>query len=244
MKILILFYSQIKFMENKTKNLQNKKIIIYVFSIHLLIILFLIIPFSFNKKIKYSPIKERTIVINKETVKKLPAIQNIKPIAKKELQKKTISKIEAVKKEIPKKTITKKDISVKKEENKIISSLEEKLKKIESLENKETVSSNLVIPKIIDNLNFEKIEILSQHQNFQDILITHLKNNLKLPDYGEVKISFVIRKDGSISNINILDSKSKINENYLKNNLLGLTFNALIDQIKNDEEFVIKFKNE
>jgi hypothetical protein len=81
--------------------------------------------------------------------------------------------------------------------------------------------------------------------SYQELLVAELKNNLNLPDFGEVKATITINPEGKIVKINIVHAKSKKNEEYLKNRLPQLTFSWFNQYAKEKTiTLTIIFKNE
>lgn len=79
---------------------------------------------------------------------------------------------------------------------------------------------------------------------FQNRFILEMSSFLSLPEYGEVKMKIIVSSFGKIIKTDILFSKSKKNELYLKNILPTLSFPWLNQFISKNAEFVISFKNE
>ncbi len=218
------------------------RLVYYIIGIHFALILAL----AFSGK-SILPKKPSTLVVKNIIIKPEPK----KIIAKTKAPaviKKSITKPKspiAKKKTVPKpqKKITTSSLSPSKD---LITQLEESLSKIEDSKISIPKLDNLEIPKPIKSLNIQA-EIQNQEttdQKFQQQLIQALHENLKLPEYGEVKVSFTINLDGTISNLEILDQKSLKNQNYIKNALPELSF-PWFNQIANkSENFIITFKNE
>ncbi len=81
---------------------------------------------------------------------------------------------------------------------------------------------------------------------YQDRLIQDLKNNLKLPEYGEVKLLVRISSKGDVIKAEVLSSRSERNKGYLQKELLRLQF-AWFPQVLSEApfyDFVITFQNE
>jgi outer membrane biosynthesis protein TonB len=106
------------------------------------------------------------------------------------------------------------------------------------------------MPSLIQNLEIDA-EIEGDVGDFFDNgyqarLISELKNELKLPDVGEVKAKISIGCEGKISDVEIIYSRSKKNERYLKNTLPCLNFpwfNAFVSASEK-KQFSIVFRNE
>jgi hypothetical protein len=200
--------------------------------------------------IKPASIKEKvTDIIEKPKEKKI--VNNNKQ--KVTVIKKPPQKIE--KKQIPKKVV-KKNISKPDSFENLINKLEKQINKIDDSPN-ENISDEppsldkkedtLLIPKKIKTLNVDKIipDIEKQEPStIKELLIRELQDNLNLPDYGEVKVSFTILPTGEIENVTILDYQSEENQIYLKNSLSELSFKSINKMFNEPQKFIVTFKNE
>ena len=72
-------------------------------------------------------------------------------------------------------------------------------------------------------------------------LTRFLQSALHLPEVGEVKIEIVVRKDGQIMKVVILQSESQKNRLYLQEHLPLLQLPMQFDQ---DKKWIIAFCNE
>lgn len=86
----------------------------------------------------------------------------------------------------------------------------------------------------------------SSEAEFKGVLIDFFKRELKLPDYGDVKIKMKINESGNISDISVLSSKNKKNEEYLKSTLLKMSIPWLNKYLsKRDEvDITVCFTND
>ena len=82
--------------------------------------------------------------------------------------------------------------------------------------------------------------------SFQDFLIQDLKNNLKLPEYGEVKARIRISSKGEVLQMEVLSSQSDKNKKYLYQELMHMRFSwfSTITSSVPFFDFVITFENE
>jgi len=205
-----------------------------------------------KKSIKVSTIsyQEKNIAVTREDIeenistmspkiaavkKETPAVfkKNIKPVKKDKI---IVSKKTRNIQEEHEKEALSKDIS------QVLSSLQKNTKKIESKKSSNyfpsfmaTVEKNQDRENSPFDLNF----------SYQDLLIAELKNSLNLPDFGEVKITITITPQGKITKLKVLSTKSKKNEEYLKNTLPKLTL-SWFNQYAKDKPITltITFKNE
>ncbi|NGX56774.1 MAG: hypothetical protein K1060chlam5_01020 [Candidatus Anoxychlamydiales bacterium] len=217
-------------MRNNNIYKTNKKLIYKIFFFHILFIALISINFKSSSK---NPIN---LTVKNITVK--PTI----------LQK-TITKKKVISKKIIKATPQKKinNIAKKTESkipNKLIESLEKSISKLDQVETNSINKIELSIPKKI--IKSTPIQDFNKNidYNFSNLLIFELKENLKFPEFGEVKVKFSINSTGNIYNVEILDYKSEKNKIYLKNSLPKIQLKCLnnIDKIK--ENYIVVFKNE
>jgi hypothetical protein len=68
--------------------------------------------------------------------------------------------------------------------------------------------------------------------DFRPDVASYLHEALILPEFGEVKIAIVVSKDGKVSKIEVLESKSRKNEEFLKNRLSEMFFPWLNEETK------------
>ncbi|NGX44218.1 MAG: hypothetical protein K1060chlam3_00383 [Candidatus Anoxychlamydiales bacterium] len=216
----------------------NKKTIYRVILFHIIVILCLVIPFRSLKKQK-----KQSLIINNIILK-----PEIKPIAKQTFIKKAPTRPIPVKKTpIQKKTALKKAAPI--DNQKYLSLLDKLEKQINDLDDKKEIikTSDLRIPKKVKPLSFDqKIEEASfdNFSKFKQILVKELQDNLNLPEYGEVRISFIIHPEGKITDVLILDSKSEINQSYLKNSLYEISFKNMEKVFQEKQKLIVIFKND
>jgi len=184
--------------ENKNLFKINKKTIYRVVIFHIIVILCLVIPFrSFKKQ------KKQSLIVNNIILK-----PEIKPIPKQTFIKRAPIKkaptrpVQVKKTPIQKKPPVKKAVPIDKK--KYLSLLDKLEKQINNLDEKKEIiiKSELTIPKKIKTLSLDKqIENVSfdNFSKFQQILVKELQDNLNLPEYGEVKVSFIIHPEGKIT---------------------------------------------
>lgn len=73
-----------------------------------------------------------------------------------------------------------------------------------------------------ENFSFDS---LSQGEiGYADLLVSRLKSSLTLPEYGAVKIQLVLRKNGQVEEVKILDSESKRNETAILKTIKTISF--------------------
>lgn len=79
----------------------------------------------------------------------------------------------------------------------------------------------------------------STESEFNGRLIDFFKRELRLPEYGEVKIKMKINDSGRVSDVSVLSSKNKKNEEYLKSTLLKMSIPWLNKYLSNRDEIDI-----
>jgi outer membrane biosynthesis protein TonB len=224
----------------------RKKTIYKVILFHILLIGIISIDFNFsNTKVKKFAVK--TIIVK-------PEIKPQKASGEKSGQKIAAKKQAPIKNQIAnqEKKIIKKEVKKTASliPNKLLNDLEKSLSKLDKNEKKEVKKEvkkeDLYIPKEIKKANFDikPTENKNLEFNFSNVLIQELKENLILPEYGEVKVSFTISSIGKIENIEIIEYKSEKNKSYLKNNLAKLQLKCLskLDNMK--QNYIVVFKND
>ena len=212
------------------KKLSDKnKTVIKVIAVHFIFVFALLFQGINFSKPKKNNISVRTISIN----------EPLKLVIKKTIEKpknKVVTNNKPASKKVIKKTInTNKSI--------LLERLEKELNKLDDSKNVTRNKSELSQPKKTDTLKALK-EDKKEQPEYKQLLVSQIRQNLKLPEYGEVKISFVIDTDGRVENINILDSESLINQNYLKNSLTELQFSWFNEIFNEPQEFIVIFKND
>jgi hypothetical protein len=80
-------------------------------------------------------------------------------------------------------------------------------------------------PQKIKSLNIESsINTEIYDTNYYTAMIDRLRNLLRLPEYGSVKIGLEIDRKGYVSSIEIVSSESKVNESYIKEMIPNISF--------------------
>lgn len=123
-----------------------------------------------------------------------------------------------------------------------VGAAKEKIGKITAM--KDNASTKLIAaPALIENL---ESEFSLQEMGYRDELMHRLKESLKLPQYGEVKIQLMIERSGKIVSIKVLTFQSVENAEYIKKNLskvqmpeFGACFQGLATH-----EFTVVLSNE
>ena len=129
----------------------------------------------------------------------------------------------------------------------LLEELRQNMDSISPLDQKLEKKEVIIIPERIQNLQieqpFQPVDRTSEEVPYEALLSGVLKNGLTLPDYGEVKTRITLTPDGSLVQIEILKSKSRQNESYLKNRLPEITF-PCFNKASPEKTLTITFKNQ
>lgn len=254
---------------NEQNNLYkiSKKTIYRVLIAHSIFIILLAIQFhSFKKNKPHKLIvnhvietpkeifTQKDVVVKNSTVKAKdtlavkPKIKDKKiPPKKAETPKKiSLNKINE-KKPVDTKQIEKKEITKSNNYESLITTLEKQINEIDSRKVSQSTKEELIIPKNIKSLNVDKIIENIDYQSpatLKDLLVKELQENLNLPEYGAVKVSFMVLPNGEIQDVQILDHESYENQKYLKNSLSELSFTSIKKMFNEPQKFIVIFRNE
>jgi outer membrane biosynthesis protein TonB len=228
-------------MEDRNFFKTSKKTIYRVIVFHIFLIMLMLVPFHRLKKNKKTKLVVNEVFIKKQIEKKIePKKTFVKSNIKKPSLQQPTNKSSQKKPSISKsKTFEKPKIS-----NELIQKLESQINFLNE-KKVDFKKDNLLIPKKIKiEPSFKDVTISNDTDlKFKELVIQELKKNLNLLEFGEVKASFTILPSGKVTDVVILDSKSKKNENYLKNTLLGIELGIKSD-IKKEQKFIVTFTNE
>lgn len=240
----------------------KKKIWLSVLFVHFFIVLILA---CFEKK---TTIKKR---IRVKTVQEIaPALQIVAPesnnIKGSEQKEEKPAKIEV--KAPPKAPIAPKKQLVQNKKKKplvekkqdpaiagILKTLEESIKKIDAPTQKK---KNPTQPSSMPKLSFEPLSFTRssqasiEHSNekatifSQEDFVHYLQDQLELPDHGYVKMTIVIRRDGSVKAVSVDGSASEKNRAYLEEILpkMHFPFPEIHEKGKNESKITLRFYNE
>jgi len=131
-----------------------------------------------------------------------------------------------------------------------IAKIDEKPDKFKSEKYSAKTKSQVQAPIVLNSLESEPyIGPFSERATLEDLrelLVLELKNSLHLPDFGEVTMRLVLRRDGSVAEVKVLKSASKKNSEYLERELPkhSFSFVAELGLKDNERNFVITFCNE
>ena len=170
-----------------------------------------------------------------------------KPEPKKETKPKPVSKAAP-----PKKQPVKQNPAPKPQVSKEDKKKQELIAKAQAMFSKGTSSSkNSSNSKLITLGTLGKLQIDSpgnvsdKERRYQDILAAHLKDRLRFPDYGEVKLKLTLANSGKVLKVDVVSSKSDENRSYAIKTLPSILFPTFDSFIKEDKyTFSITLKND
>lgn len=152
-------------------------------------------------------------------------------------------KVAAKPKPKPQPQVSKEDL--RKQE--LIAKAQSLLSKTGSNTSKKSSSDNkLVNLGTIGKLEIDNAGTVSDvERRYQDILASHLKDRLRFPDYGEVKIKLTLERSGKVLKVEVISSKSDENRSYAVKVLPGILFPSFHTFIKEDKyTFSVTLKND
>lgn len=129
----------------------------------------------------------------------------------------------------------------------LVKELEEVVHELEGSENlmpSLSSSSTIILPNEVANLNFLESEERDLSE-YGERLVAFLQTCLVLPEFGDVRVDLKIDSSGRLLSYNIVDAKSKKNEDFLRKRLPELTL-PCFNETKNihaEREFTIVFKS-
>lgn len=129
--------------------------------------------------------------------------------------------------------------------NSLLQELRQNINSISSVEQK-FEKKEITVPKKILDLQIDQpaqMEGNADEVPFEALLSEILKSGLTLPDYGEVKARITLHPNGSLVQLEILESKSHQNESYLKNRLQEIAF-PCFNGATTEKKVVVTFKNQ
>lgn len=108
------------------------------------------------------------------------------------------------------------------------------------------------IPGTIEHLQVETLgegacggEFTVQEMRYYEELASHLKRQLRLPEYGQVRIKLSLERSGKFLEASVMHAESKKNRQYLEQMLPKLKYPGFGTQFAADQHtFIIAFSNE
>ena len=113
-------------------------------------------------------------------------------------------------------------------------------------------SSQAMPPARIESLQIDSLEVEAsstgspQEMTYRDELAQRLKLLVKLPEYGEVRLTLTLNRAGKVIHVHILQSTSKANRQHVEKNLPSLHMPAFGNNFESQAEytFTITMSNE
>lgn len=126
----------------------------------------------------------------------------------------------------------------------LVKKLEESIAKIEQKQDKEMAQPKISAPKWISTLKIDQEEQGSPG-GFVESLILCLQNTLDLPEIGSVKIALTVKCSGGFVKMEVLESESQRNAQFLETELRRIQYPSFSGELKQEKEhtFVITFCN-
>lgn len=230
-----------------------KQIALIVFALHFLTIFALIVHhLATYKALPKRPISVRTRPFLPTTQMTASAPIQQKTPAKPALSSKPKSPPQQTPK--PKPTVKSKPavqnkptpsiVKTKQDPDPILQEIAESLESITAKNEISHTKAALAIPSRVEK-KAEVVEESSIDATYSEELIAFLQNALDLPEYGEVRVRLEIDRFGSLRDCSILDSKSRKNAEFLKNQLPELAYPSFNDFSMADltQTFTITFRN-
>ncbi len=84
----------------------------------------------------------------------------------------------------------------------------------------------------------------NEEHEFRELFLDYLKDQLQLPEIGEVKLKLVLSPEGRVVKIEVIRAQSQQNKEYLEEVLPSLAFSFLKNYLKKEKSFMITFFNE
>lgn len=131
--------------------------------------------------------------------------------------------------------------SVPSSKNEILKDLKETLSRIET---KAPPKASLSLPKYVQSLQIDHAD--KKEETDYSISLAHaLKEELELPELGEVKLELTVSHTGQVLRLRILQALSEKNQRYLELNLSRLRLPPFSEDLKNEtaHTFTLTFCN-
>ncbi len=202
-----------------------------------------------EKKAK-PPVQKKIATLEKKPTYKAPP----EPV-RKNLQKKPVEKAhrtgERPKISHKEEKIAEGKVVLQREYHSLVKALEKNNSSLQTPLLPKNSKHDISVPTIISSASVEaKVEnssfSLSQSSQYTDLLVQDLKNNLQLPDYGEIRLRMRISANGSVIQVEVLTAKSERNKLYLQKELPKIQFLWFPNLLSGAAfyDFVITFQNE
>ena len=144
----------------------------------------------------------------------------------------------------PQKQSTIKKPSLISQKQKILKELGETLEKMTSKQKAIEHESSLTLPPSIDTLQIDHVE--EEHNDYFLMIAYILREKLKLPEYGMVKLELTLRNTGRVLKVSVLNAESNKNQWYLERQLPYMEFPPFTEDLKKERQhtFALTFCNE
>lgn len=214
--------------------MQNRRLALLTGSVVAVHLFFFFFDFKNEKR---PPAPKKSIVVH-------TFVPRPSPKPKVNTRTETASSSKKVQKTNPSKTIEKPKPNTISKKNEILKELKDSLKKIESTTSPEQ-KSPLTLPKNIQSLQVDQTE-KPENSDYFILLAQTLKEELELPEYGDVKLELTVHNNGRVLKIRVLQAASEKNRRYLELNLPKVIFPSFTEDFKNEREhtFTLTFCNE
>lgn len=137
--------------------------------------------------------------------------------------------------------------AARQKQQQLLSKAKESLAKMGETKDKINLNSSISlsdtsIPQRIQSLQIDALPAMggislgSQEIRYQDELGARLKQALKLPDYGTVKVKLTLEKSGKVSQIEVTSTSDK-NKKYIEKTLPTLSFSPFGSQFSGAEQY-------
>ena len=186
--------------------------------------------------------------------KPMPSIAKteVKPASTKSQEKKTTQKPKDSKPISPRQNqSTSSDTAIEIPEE-LLKNLEQKLSRLEGIKEKPSKKTAIIVPDKIDPISASKYSRLDPFDldddvdSYPEYLAYFLKQELKLPDFGQVKVEITLNKAGCVEKCLVISSQSAKNKKYLEEKLPNLIFPKFkkSNHSYDTQQFVLTFCNE
>ncbi|MFV0339808.1 MAG: hypothetical protein ACK5MA_04135 [Parachlamydiaceae bacterium] len=194
------------------------------------------------KKPQEKPASKPVVKPEKKPEPKKPPAPAKKPAAK----PKPVKKTEVAKAIEPKPSPpSSKTPQLEQKQKELLIKAKEKIGKIDTASDKVIATGNLskALPTALAALSIDSLSVEAapsmgfEELSYRDELALRLKLNLKLPEYGEVKLKLKLDRSGKVLDVNIVHSSSEKNSAYIRKTLPGLALPSFGNQFKGESSY-------
>jgi outer membrane biosynthesis protein TonB len=85
-----------------------------------------------------------------------------------------------------------------------------------------------------------------RERSYYDELVSRLQLTLKLPEYGDVKLKLTLSRQGQVTKVTVMSSKSKKNKDYIEKMIPKISFPKFGDNFgsENAHTFLLRLRND